>query len=344
MTTVLISTWIEPDHVARIRSVDSRLRVIYEPDLLPPPRYTADHVGEPLTREPAHEKAWRAFLGEAEVHFDFDRTNLPDLPELASAARWIQGTSAGLGDLLRRHDLSARMPDTVFTTAAGIHARPLAEFVVFALLWFAKRAPKLIVDRQQRRWDRYAGGELTGRTALIVGAGGIGRQTAHSLRALGMRVVGVKRSTAGVSASDLGLDDLRAPDGLADLLPGAHVLVIAVPATPETTGMIGAREIESLPKGAVVVNIGRGAVLDESALIAGLRTGHIGGAALDVFQTEPLPPESLFWEMDNVLLCPHSAATSDHENGRLTDLFCDNLRRYLDGRPLRNVFDRARGY
>jgi glyoxylate/hydroxypyruvate reductase len=140
------------------------------------------------------------------------------------------------------------------------------------------------------------------------------------------------------------VDQYYEPGQLHFMLPRADVLVVIVPHTPQTEKLIGAREFALLPRGAFFVNIARGPVVDEAALIAALRSGHLGGAALDVFTEEPLPPSSPFWDMPNVLVSPHSASTSDRENGRITDIFCDNLRRYLRGEPLRNVLDPGRMY
>jgi glyoxylate/hydroxypyruvate reductase A len=133
-------------------------------------------------------------------------------------------------------------------------------------------------------------------------------------------------------------------DRLDEALPETAALILACPLTEETAGLIGARQLRLLPRGAVVVNVSRGPVVDEDALIDALTSGHLGGAFLDVFAVEPLPPSSLLWAMPNVVISPHSAATVAAENGLITDLFCDNLRRWLDGRELRNVYDRAAGY
>lgn len=131
---------------------------------------------------------------------------------------------------------------------------------------------------------------------------------------------------------------------LDDVLPAVDLLVVCTPLTDQTAGLIGERSLRRLPPGAVVVNVGRGPVIDEEALIGALADGHLGGAALDVFAIEPLPADSQVWALDNVLISPHSAATVVAENARITELFVDNLRRWLDGEPLRNVFDHDRGY
>jgi phosphoglycerate dehydrogenase-like enzyme len=140
------------------------------------------------------------------------------------------------------------------------------------------------------------------------------------------------------------VDRYYEPSQLHAMLPRADVLVLIVPHTPQTEKMIGARELALLPRGAYFINIARGAVVDEPALIEALRSGHLAGAALDVFAEEPLPPHSPLWEMPTVTVSPHSASTSDRENGRITDLFCDNLRRHLAGEDLRNVLNPQRMY
>lgn len=335
---VLIASYLEPEHVERIRAVDARLRVSYEPDLLPPPRYPADHTST-RSRSAADEARWRALLAEAEVLFDFDHTNRQALPELAPRLRWVQATSAGIGQFVRRMGYAERMPGVVYTTASGVHAQPLAEFCAMAMLMFARNLWQMQRLQAERRWERFGATDLAGRTLLVLGLGRVGTAVARLGKALGMTVLGVKRRPAGADPHALGCDELYGPDRLASLLPRAEFLVIVTPHTDATERLVGAPELAALPRGAVVINIGRGQVLDETALTAALQAGHLGGAALDVFETEPLPAESPLWAMPNVLVSPHSASTSDRENGRLTELFCDNLRRYLAGAPLSNLLD-----
>ena len=341
--TLLIASWLEPEHVERIRQVDSRLEVLHEPELLAPPRYIADHTA-PVTRSPENETRWRGLLARAEILFDFDRSSGPELAALAPHVRWIQATSAGIGDYVRKMGYADSMPRTVFTTASGVHARPLAEFCIMVLLAFHKKLLTSLRDQRERRWERFAAGELDGQTLVIVGVGRIGKEIARLAKDFGMRVVGVKRTVAGVDPESLHLDALYGPKELHRALEQAQNLVLIAPNTSETAGMIGVRELSVLPRGAVFINIGRGALVDEPALIATLRSGHLLGAGLDVFAQEPLPPDSPLWDMDNVIVCAHSASTSYRENERITDLFCRNLRRYLDGEPLLNRFDHALGF
>ncbi len=342
--TVLIASYLEPHHVDRIRQVDSRLRVIYEPALLRPPRYPADHTGSPVERTPEEEAEWRRLLAAAEILFDFDQTHREDLPDLAPNVRWIQATSAGIGQFVKRMAYDQRMPATVFTTASGVHAVPLAEFCLMAMLLFNKGLLRMVGDQQRKHWERYAGTDLVNRTLVIIGVGTIGRKLARIAKALGMIVVGVTRNPDAAEPASLNLHELFAPADLPRVLPRAEYLVLVTPHTDETEKMIGAAELASLPQGAIVINVARGAVVDETALIESLRSGHLGGAALDVFEHEPLPLSSPLWDMPNVLVSPHSGSTSDRENERLTNLFCENLRRYLDHKSLLNVLDTERMY
>ncbi len=336
---LVIASYLEEEHVDRIRSVSKRLNVLYEPELLPTPRYPADHIGNSLTRTPDQEIRWQKLLQRADILFDFDRSHLEDLPELAPHVLWIQATSAGIGQLVKRWHYNIRLPKTIMTTARGIHARPLAEFCVMAMTLFSRGLFIMARDQQRKHWQRFAGSDLVERTLLIIGAGAIGTEVARCAKTLGMYVIGVKRRISGIDPSDLNMDRLYAPNELHSALRSADNLVLCAPHTDKTEAMLGAEELALLPRGAILINIGRGALVDEPALIEALQSGQLGGACLDVFANEPLPENSPLWEMPNVLISPHSASTSDRENRRLTDLFCDNLNRFLADQPLRNVFD-----
>lgn len=336
---VLIASFLEEEHVDRIRQVDPRLHVVYEPDLLRPPRYAADHKGAALERTGEQEARWQRHLGEADILFDFDQTHLEDLPDLAPKVRWIQSTSSGIGPFVERMGYAERMPDTVFTRASGVHAQPLAEFCLMVMLLFRKGLFRIMRDQKRKHWERYAGTDLAGRTLVVVGVGAVGSEVARMAKALGMRVMGVDQPGFLFDPDALPLDELHPANELDKLLPQAEHLVLIAPHTPQTEGMIGARELALLPEGAVLINIARGALVDEEALVDALASGRLAGAGLDVFAEEPLPEDSPLWDMPNVLVSPHSASTSDRENGRITDLFCENLQRFLAGQPLLNLLE-----
>lgn len=342
MTKLLICSYLEPELVDHIRQVSRHVRVDYYPELLPVPRYAADHTGAPFQRSSTAQDRWLALLGEAEIMFDFDYSDLTNFKAHATSVRWIQASSAGIGQLVKRYRLDEL--GAILTTAAGVHARPLAEFTLWAILAFTKNYP--LARRQQREhlWQRFHNDDLEDKTLAIVGLGSIGREVALLARKLGMRVIGSKRTTEGVSAADVGVDVLYPQAALHKMLSEADFICLASPHTPETEEMIDREAFAAMKPGSVLINIGRGALVQEDALLHSLRHGPIRGAVLDVAPQEPLAEDHPLWDMENVILFPHSASTSQNENRRLVDLFCDNLERYLFDQPLRNVFDMARLY
>lgn len=342
---VLVASPLEPEHAARIEATDPRVSVLYEPDLLPVPRYPADHTGVPRALSAAELGRWSALREQADVSFDFDWQAPAEMARNCPRLHWVQGTSAGIGGFLERTGLVRT--SLVFTTASGVHGTPLAEFALLGLLHFAKGMPELARWQQQRHWERHAGRQVAGSRALLVGLGGVGRAVAALLAAAGVEVTGAGRTERGRThhGRDVpGVSSFIPVEQIDLVLPGVDALVLACPLTDRTRQLIGERELALMRPGAVVVNISRGRVIDEDALIAALSGGHLGGACLDVFATEPLPASSPLWGMANVIISPHSASTVAAENGLLTDLFNDNLRRWLAGLPLRNVYDRAAGY
>jgi phosphoglycerate dehydrogenase-like enzyme len=337
---VLIASALEPALVDRIRAVDPRLAVVHRADLLGSPRYPGDHTA-PVTRSPVQAAEWAALVAEAEVMFDVDRPTVTDLPRQAPRLRWVQLSSSGVGQLVERMGLGTS--PIVVTNAAGVHATPLAEFVLFAMLYFAKRMPHVLAEQRRHHWERFALDTLPGKTLGIVGLGRVGQAIARLARSAGLRVVAVRR-TPGARADTPDVDVVYPLAGLRSLLAESDYVVLIVPFTSETAGLLGKAELALMKRGAVLINIARGSHVDEPALIEALRSGHLGGAALDVFAHEPLPADNPLWDLPNVLVTPHSMSTAYDENAVLVDLFCDNLRRYLAGTPLRNRFDRERGY
>jgi glyoxylate/hydroxypyruvate reductase len=342
--TLFFSSPLEPEHVERVRQVSPRLRLLVPTDLWPKLRYVADHAGEPIAWTPEQEKVWLEQLAQAEVCFDFDRWHLADMVRLAPRLRWVQSTSAGIIHYMEQSRLGEA--GVVVTTASGIHAVPLAEWVVSAVLWHEKRHPHLAALKDRKHWERFCGGEAHGKTACILGYGQVGRKVGEYLRGIGISVYGI--ASGGLVATPDGMatpaKSQSVSEALDEVLPRVDYLVAALPGTTATNRLLDGRRLSMLPAGALVVNVGRGNSIDETALVGLLASGHLGGAALDVFETEPLPASSPLWDMPNVLINPHSASTSFRENGRITDIFCDNLRRYLAGEPLVNVYRPERGY
>jgi phosphoglycerate dehydrogenase-like enzyme len=338
---VLIASWLDPRHAERIAAAEpDRIELIYEPELLPTTRYEADHHGPPRPLNDEQRRRWQQHLARAEVAFEFDWEHPEELLKRAPRLRWVQATSSGIGPLIEHLGLAGS--PLLITNAAGIHAQPLAEFVLLAALHFAKEMPRLNTWKEKRHWERFCGQEVFGSRMTLIGLGRVGSRIAELSSALGMEVTGYRRTTG--LPTPPGVRRVVDSAGLDSVLPETDILVIAAPDTPETTNLIDRRRLFLLPANAVVVNVGRGSLIDEQAMIELLEAGRLRGAGLDVFAKEPLPADSPLWAMPNVIISPHSASTVVQENDRLVDLFIENLHRYLDGRPLTNVFDHARRY
>lgn len=340
MTTVVITSYFEEEHLRRIREADGRLRVLYREDLVPPPRWPGDHAGpEGWRRSPEEDEEFLAMLAEAEVLYDFPRGLSRDLSQVAPKLRWVQASMAGAGEVAKKAGLVET--DIVVTTASGVYSGPLAEFVVMAMLQHAKGLERLRRDKAERAWRPAHSDTLEGKTLCIVGIGNIGRAIAGRARPFGMRILGVKRTVHDEDSARNHADALYATDRMHEALAEADYVAVTLPGTPETHHLVDEEAIRSMQKGAYFVNVGRGAAVDERGLVGALREGHLSGAALDVFEVEPLPQESPLWELDNVIISPHSTDNLPGVTNKLqTDLFCENLRRYLDGEPLVNVLDK----
>lgn len=346
-TTVLVATPLERELVALIETHVSGIQVLYDPSLLPPPRYPSDHAGDPaFRRDPDGQARFEEWVARAEVSFGVPGETPQALKELVCRAprlRWVQGTAAGMGQQVSGAQLQPEgLQRVAFTSSVGVHATQLAEWAMLGLLAFTKGLPRLLRDKGSRQWGHYPVRELHGQRLLVIGLGHIGGEVAREGRALGMHVTGVRRQPRDEDHELV--DDVGSIEELASLVPHADAVVLALPGTAETQGLFTASLIDALPPHAVLVNVGRGTTVDESALVNALREGRLAGAALDVFETEPLPADSPLWGMDNVLISPHTAALSTKENERIVELFIDNLHRFRDGRPLRNVVDTERFY
>lgn len=260
-----------------------------------------------------------------------------DLVRRMDSLAWVHLHSAGYDDIPL--EVLAEQGITL-TNSAGVHDVPVAENALAFVLAAAKRFPEFITQQREHRWQRLPHIELEGATVGIVGLGGIGLQLAHRCRALGMRVLAVKRSLdkspRGAGYGPLPVDELWGTERLGDLLAQADFVVLAASANQSSRRMIGAAELQCMKKSAYLINVARGELVDEEALLAALRKGGIAGACLDVLSREPVPADSPWYDTPNVILTPHNAALCPGLKPRLYDLYLDNLRRFLQGDPLSN--------
>ncbi len=256
--------------------------------------------------------------------------------------RWMQQWGAGADWLM--NDAEAVAHPFVLTNASGIHAIPISEHIVAMMLALARRLPEVIRRQPTHEWrrpERQQVRELAGSTAVVIGLGAIGGRTARLLHAHDVHVIGVRRNPA-IPAD--GVARTVGPDELLTVLPEADWIVITAPLTPETRHLIGARELAVTKPSACILNIGRGPIIDQDALIATLREGRLAGAGLDVTTPEPLPANSPLWDMDNVIITPHYSGSTPAYEDRAFALFEQNLQRYLAGQPLINVVDKHLAY
>lgn len=280
---------------------------------------------------------------DAEVYFNWFYLKPDILHHVLAAApalRWQQTPSAGVNHILTPTYLQR---DIILTNGAGTFAIPIAEFVLTYILFHAKSLPQLLALQANHTWKRSIElplSEVMDKTLLIIGAGHIGQEIAQRASAFGMHVWGSRRQPQPTPGFErvVGADEWRS------LLPEADYVVLATPLTTETRGMIDAAALGAMRPHAYLINIARGAVVDEAALIAALKEGWIAGAGLDTFHTEPLPTDSPLWSLPNVFITPHCTGMSPQVVERTIALFLDNLTRYRTGKPLRNVVDKTAGY
>ncbi len=320
--------------IAKLRAVSPRLSIEH---------HTAQTVAE------IDRSVWR------EIEVLYTSWLMPTI-NLVPKLKWVQGHFAGVDHFLD----NPLIRSVILTTASGVHAPHMAEYILMLILAFAHKLPRMIehqhnVDWPQDRWSLFVPKELNASTLGIVGYGSIGRETARLAKAFGLRVLALKRDKRivkelGWRLPNVGdpaveyVDRLYSTDQLRSMLSECDFVAITVPLTPETHKLIGAAELRSMKRDAILINVARGGVIDEAALIEALQNNLIGGAGLDVFEQEPLALNSPLWKLPNVILSPHVSGFSAHNDERAMDLFAENLRRYLNGDPLLNVVDMNKGY
>lgn len=313
--------------------VDWRVRVVRSPT-------SSDGDGP---REPSAESM--EAIREAEVYFGF---GVPRPLFLAGQQlRWVHSAAAGVGSSLFPEMIASNV---LFTNSAGVHAVPIAEYVVCGILHFMRGLDVVITQQLASHWDKSffvadntPVREVGGTRVLIVGTGGIGTEVAVRLRALGARCIGVRRHPE--RGTPAGFESVTGPDAIDVELPAADVVVLAAPLTTESRGLLTADRIQQMKAHAILVNVARGALIDEGALVEALRSGHLRGAVLDVFREEPLAPRHPLWQLRSALISPHISPVSPGRFWpRALELFCDNWRRYVRGEALRNLVDKHAGY
>jgi phosphoglycerate dehydrogenase-like enzyme len=286
----------------------------------------------------------RRLLPDADVAFTpfVDRDLFPSLTRL----RWVQSPAVGVGGLMFPELLASGV---VLTSARGIRARAMAEHILGAAIALARKLPAAIRAQAAHRWaqDELEGPSIDVRTLHgqrmgIVGLGAIGRELVGIAGPFGFRITAIRRRAA--EPPPLGVDAVWPPERLHDLLAVSDVVVLAAPHTPETKRLIGRRELDRIKPGAFLINVARGKLIDDDAVVEALRDGRLGGAALDVFTEEPLPSSSPYWDLPNVIVTPHTSGAVRDYWTPLVALFSDNLRRFDRGEPLLNVVDKVAGY
>ncbi len=276
-------------------------------------------------------------IKDVEIIFgDFERAHILKAKNL----KWVHLGYAGVDMILYPEVVNS---DIIVTSSKGIHQFHMTEFLFGMILTLTRNFHKIYENQKKRIWDKQVAREfelLNGKTIGILGLGNIGRQIAKVSKAFGMYVIGMKRTGSEVE----NVDEVVTKDGLGYLLENSDFIVVVLPLTEETYHLIGEREFNLMKKKPYFFNIGRGAVVDEKALINALREGKIRGAGLDVFEEEPLPPDSPLWEMKNVLITPHIAGLFPNYWEEPTNLFIENFKRYINGKELINIVNKIAGY
>jgi phosphoglycerate dehydrogenase-like enzyme len=324
VTALLVSHRFCTDYGTRVAVAAARKKVTAEFLALPP---------DPAARLPDAECARTeiAFFS-GDVFPDYSRQFFSAVRK-APQLKWLHAFNAGVDHPIY-DELLAR--GVRLTTSAGSAAEPIAQTAIMGLLALARGFPRWMVAQRSRKWDperKVLPRDLRGQTAVVVGLGRIGAEIARLARALGLKVIGIRRSPRRPVDR---VDELHPPAALQGLLARCDWLIIACPLTSETRGMVNAALLSSLPRGARVINVSRGEIVSEPAMIEALKSGQLAGAYLDVFATEPLPAASPLWDMPNVLVTPHNAAAASGNDERVLEIFLDNLERWHRGAALVN--------
>ncbi|MBP63249.1 MAG: phosphoglycerate dehydrogenase [Planctomycetaceae bacterium] len=283
----------------------------------------------------ATQETLAADLADAEIFYGF---HTPEVFRDAKRLRWIQAQAAGLDRMLEAELVERGL---IITNASGVHAPQVAEAAWALTLAISRGMPTYFRQQQEHVWKWTTLQDLDGATAGIIGLGGIGRRYARIAAAVGMRVIAVDLHATTKPEE---VESLWPMERIESMLAASDVVLVSCPYTPETRRLINSERLWQMKSSAILVNISRGGIVDEQALCEVLQNGHLRGAGLDVTETEPLPADSPLWDTPRLVITPHCAGISPGRNRRLTEFFCENLRRYLAGESLANVIDQKRGY
>jgi len=330
---VLVVSSIGEECLRRIAAVSPEIKVQDSSDIWnAQPRADVGQQGD------ISDERLDALLAQADVIFGYrpPKSIISRAPRL----KWVQIMLAGVDYIL--NDDIVQSP-VIVTTVSGVHATPISELVFEMMLMFSKRALHSLQLKQGKEWKPFVPLLLRSKTVGIVGLGNVGKEVARLAKAFGMRVLATRRSAKKI-AHARNVDILFPREQLTEMLSESDFVVLILPLTPETDNMIGERELRSMKPTAYLINVGRGRTVDEEALTRALEENWFAGAGLDAFDIEPLPKESRLWELPNVILTCHIAGRQDNYNVITTELFCENLRRYLSGKKLINLVDKKRGY
>ncbi len=337
----VLLTWLATDESVRIiAGADPRVRVIQAAYHESEERRDLRRKGrlDELDRYPAPvSQELLDALKQADVIYGLDFPN--NVTALAPRLRWVQMIGAGIDHLAGTGLFES---DVTITSLGGFNSRAIAEFVMGLMLVRVKRLKEYMLAQPQKKWAYNFGDSLAGKTVGIVGLGRIGSETARLCQAFDMRVVATRRTPTAEAPPNV--DRLYPASDLLPMLPECDFVVLSVALTPETHKLIGERELRAMKTSAFLINVARGQVVDEAALIRALQEGWIAGAGLDVFEQEPLPPESPLWEMPNAIVTPHGSAVIEGYAEHAARYVAENLRRFIADQPLMNVVDKAKGY
>jgi phosphoglycerate dehydrogenase-like enzyme len=318
MVKVLVAFPLDEEYMKQIRSVE----------------------GIDTVKATEHDEVLKE-VKDAEVLFSNKIT--PEMFRRAEKLKWIQSPFVGVDSLLIE---DVKKSDVIVTSTKGIHSIQASDHVFALILFFSRKLNEIVEEKRRKFWKKRHPfpfeplDELNGKTLGIIGLGSIGREVARKGKCFGMKVLGIKRTPEEVD----NVDRVYGIEGLDEVLKESDFLVLCVPHTKETEKLIGERELRLMKNSAYLINIARGGVVDEEALIRALREGWIRGAGLDVFSQEPLPPSSPLWEMENVIITPHVAGSTPYYWDRAVSIFVENLGRFLRGEELINVVDKEKGY